>query len=117
MKINTRKIFYSVTIFSLVLFAIGFITIGLSNHISFDVVHSNKFAMFTMFVPFALWAWLIIFGVLFVKKNFAVVAICTILAIPHIIYIMVSIGLSYTPLDILKVYVLILSFGGLKFLF
>lgn len=115
-SINTKKLFYLTTIVSVLVFIIGnIITIACNplNDSKFDVLSGNYFDILTLFVPFSIWAWLIIFGTLFVKKNWVVVTICFALAIPHIISIVVLYAYSYSPLEILKWYVMILSFGSI----
>ncbi|MEG0291823.1 MAG: hypothetical protein RR495_04160 [Anaerovoracaceae bacterium] len=113
-SIDTKKLFYLTTIVSVLLFIIGNVITVMYNPLNngvFGGLSRNYFDMLTMFVPFSMWAWLIIFGTLFVKKNWVVVAICVALAIPHIILIVVLHAYSYNILEILKWYVMILSFG------
>lgn len=115
-RLNTNKVFYGITIASVLMFVIGMVVTLLyqpSDSDSAGLLSSNYFDFLTLFVPFSLWAWLIIFGILFVKKNWLVISICIVLAIPHIIIIAVLIGYSYSFLEILKWYVMILSFGGI----
>ena len=58
-------------------------------------------------------AWIVVFGLLFVRKNFLVITICILLSIPHIIFIAVMIGYSNSAVEILKRYVMIFSFGSI----
>lgn len=112
--INTKKIFYIGTIISVLIFTIGIIITMFHNPSENSVINffeSNYFAEITMFIPFSIWAWLVILAILFVKKNWVVVTLCILLAIPHIIFIIVLCAFSYSPLEILRWYVMILSFG------
>lgn len=113
-NVDTRKLFYLVTILSVLIFIIGNIITITNNALNigiFNALSRDYFDILTMFIPFSIWAWLIIFGTLFVKKNWIVIITCIVLAIPHIVVIVVIHAYSYSVLDILKWYVMILSFG------
>ena len=116
--INTNKLFYLTTVVSVLIFIIGnVITLiyiyNTSNNGLSGVLSRNYFDILTLFIPFSIWAWLIIFGTLFVRKNWLVVTICIVLAIPHVVLIVVLYAYSYSILEILKWYVMILSFGSI----
>lgn len=112
-NINTKKIFYLATVISLLIFIIGIIVTITSDGSTFNVLNSNYFDMLTIFVPFSMWAWLVVLGTLFVKKIGIVRLICIILAIPHIIVIAVMLAYSNIVFYILKWYMMILSFGSI----
>ncbi|MDU5742528.1 MAG: hypothetical protein E6Z87_00655 [Finegoldia magna] len=115
-SIDAKKIFYGITILSLLVFVIGNIITVTQNPFNGGVSNalSNEFFdHITMFVPFSIWAWLIIFAIFFVKKNWVVVTTCIILAIPHLILIAVLVIDSHSLVEILKWYVMILSFGSI----
>ena len=114
-SIDSKKIFYGITIFSVLVFIIGNIITMTKNPFNGGIANalSNEFFdHITMFVPFSIWAWLIIFAIFFVKKNWVVVTTCIVLAIPHLILIAVLVIDSHSLSEILKWYVMILSFGG-----
>lgn len=70
-SIDTKRLFYLTTIVSVLIFIIGnIVTIvcNPSNNSVFGVLSENYLDILTLFVPFSMWAWLIIFGALFVKK-------------------------------------------------
>lgn len=115
-NVDTRKLFYLVTILSVLIFIIGNIITITNNALNigiFNALSRDYFDILTMFIPFSIWAWLIILGTLFVKKNWIVIITCIVLAIPHIVVIVVMHAYSYSVLDILKWYVMILSFGSI----
>lgn len=114
-SIDSKKIFYGITIFSVLVFVIGIIVTVTNNPLNGGIANalSNEFFdHITMFVPFSMWAWLIIFAIFFVKKNWVVVTTCIVLAIPHLILIAVLVIDSHSLSEILKWYVMILSFGS-----
>ena len=114
-SIDSKKIFYGITIFSVFVFVIGNIVTMTQNPLNGGIANalSNEFFdHITMFVPFSMWAWLIIFAIFFVKKNWVVVTTCIVLAIPHLILIAVLVIDSHSLSEILKWYVMILSFGS-----
>lgn len=114
-SIDSKKIFYGITIFSVLVFVIGNIVTMTQNPLNGGIANalSNEFFdHITMFVPFSMWAWLIIFAIFFVKKNWVVVTTCIVLAIPHLILIAVLVIDSHSLSEILKWYVMILSFGS-----
>ena len=114
-SIDSKKIFYGITIFSVLVFGIGNIVTVTQNPYNggvSNVLNNEFFVHITMFVPFSMWAWLIIFAIFFVKKNWVVVTTCIVLAIPHLILIAVLVIDSHSLLEILKWYVMILSFGS-----
>ena len=114
-RIDAKKIFYGITIFSVLVFVIGNIVTVTQNPYNggvSNVLNNEFFVHITMFVPFSMWAWLIIFAIFFVKKNWVVVTTCIVLAIPHLILIAVLVIDSHSLLEILKWYVMILSFGS-----
>lgn len=114
-SIDAKKIFYGITIFSVLVFVIGNIVTATQNPLNGGIANalSNEFFdHITMFVPFSMWAWLIIFAIFFVKKNWIVVTTCIVLAIPHLILIAVLVIDSHSLSEILKWYVMILSFGS-----
>lgn len=114
-SIDSKKIFYGITIFSVLLFIIGIIVTVTNNPLNggvANVLNNEFFNHITMFVPFSMWAWLIIFAIFFVKKNWVVVTTCIVLAIPHLFLIAVLVIDSHSLLEILKWYVMILSFGS-----
>ena len=114
--ININKLFYLTTVVSLLIFIIGNIITLIYNQSDNGVsgiLSRDYFDILTLFIPFSIWAWLIIFGTLFVRKNWLVVTICIVLAIPHVILIVVLYAYSYSILEILKWYVMILSFGSI----
>lgn len=114
-SIDAKKIFYGITIFSVLVFVIGNIVTATQNPYNggvSNVLNNEFFVHITMFVPFSMWAWLIIFAIFFVKKNWVVVTTCIVLAIPHLILIAVLVIDSHSLLEILKWYVMILSFGS-----
>ncbi|WP_106460023.1 hypothetical protein [Anaerococcus sp. Marseille-P3915] len=111
-KDNTilRKGYYSVAIISVVIFLVGMLLVGVGDF-PFFTYHNIEYVIIG--VPFSIWAWLIIVGLLFVKKNWIVIAIIIASAIPHIIAIALLYAFSYSILEILKWYVMILSFGSI----
>lgn len=114
-SIDSKKIFYGITIFSVLVFVIGIIVTVTQNPLNGGVANALNNELFdhiTMFVPFSMWAWLIIFAIFFVKKNWVVVTTCIVLAIPHLILIAVLVIDSHNLSEILKWYVMILSFGS-----
>ena len=114
--ININKLFYLTTVVSVLIFIIGNIITLIYNQSDNGVsgiLSRDYFDILTLFIPFSIWAWLIIFGTLFVRKNWLVVTICIILAIPHVVLIVVLYAYSYSILEILKWYVMILSFGSI----
>ncbi len=114
--ININKLFYLTTVVSVLIFIIGNIITLIYNQSDNGVsgiLSRDYFDILTLFIPFSIWAWLIIFGTLFVRKNWLVVTICIVLAIPHVILIVVLYAYSYSILKILKWYVMILSFGSI----
>lgn len=114
-SIDSKKIFYGITIFSVLVFIIGNIITMTQNPLNggiANVLSNEFFDHITMFVPFSMWAWLIIFAIFFVKKNWVVVTTCIVLAIPHLILIAVLVIDSHSLSEILKWYVMILSFGS-----
>ncbi|WP_237036769.1 hypothetical protein [Mediannikoviicoccus vaginalis] len=114
-EMDSRKIFYIFTAISLLIFAVGVIITAVNGRLDGSVFNKRLdfLADMTFFIPFCLWSWLVLFGLLFVKKNFLVVTICILLAIPHIIFIAVMVGYSNSMMEILKRYVMIFSFGSL----
>lgn len=114
-EMDSRKIFYIVTAVSVLIFAVGVIITAVNGKLDGSVFNKRLdfLADMTFFIPFCLWAWLVVVGLLFVRKNFLVVTICILMAIPHIIFIAVMIGYSNSLLEILKRYVMIFSFGSL----
>ena len=114
--ININKLFYLTTVVSVLIFIIGNIITLIykqsDNWVS-GILSRDYFDILTLFIPFSIWACLIIFGTLFVRKNWLVVTICIVLAIPHVILIVVLYAYSYSILEILKWYVMILSFGSI----
>ena len=112
---DSRKIFYIVTAVSVLIFAVGVIITTVNGKLDGSVFNKRLdfLADMTFFIPFCLWAWLVVVGLLFVRKNFLVVTTCILLSIPHIIFIAVMIGYSNSLLEILKRYVMIFSFGSL----
>ena len=114
--ININKLFYLTTVVSVLIFIIGNIITLIYNQSDNGVsgiLSRDYFDILTLFIPFSIWAWLIIFGTLFVRKNWLVVTICIVLAIPHVILIVVLYAYSYSILEILKWYVMFLSFGSI----
>ena len=114
--ININKLFYLTTVVSVLIFIIGNIITLIYNQSDNGVsgiLSRDYFDILTLFIPFSIWAWLIIFGTLFVRKNWLVVTICIVLAIPHVILIVVLYAYSYSILKILKWSVMILSFGSI----
>ena len=114
--ININKLFYLTTVVSVLIFIIGNIITLIYNQSDNGVsgiLSRDYFDILTLFIPFSIWAWLIIFGTLFVRKNWLVVTICIVLAIPHVILIVVLYAYSYSILEILKWYVMILSVGSI----
>ena len=114
--ININKLFYLTTVVSVLIFIIGNIITLIYNQSDNGVsgiLSRDYFDILTLFIPFSIWAWLIVFGTLFVRKNWLVVTICIVLAIPHVILIVVLYAYSYSILEILKWYVMILSFGSI----
>ena len=114
--ININKLFYLTTVVSVLIFIIGNIITLIYNQSDNGVsgiLSRDYFDILTLFIPFSIWAWLIIFGTLFVRKNWLVVTICIVLAIPHVALIVVLYAYSYSILEILKWYVMILSFGSI----
>ena len=114
-SIDSKKIFYGITIFSVLVFIIGNIITMTQNPLNggiANVLSNEFFDHITMFVPFSMWAGLIIFAIFFVKKNWVVVTTCIVLAIPHLILIAVLVIDSHSLSEILKWYVMILSFGS-----
>ena len=114
--ININKLFYLTTVVSVLIFIIGNIITLIYNQSDNGVsgiLSRDYFDILTLFIPFSIWAWLIIFGTLFVRKNWLVVTICIVFAIPHVIFIVVLYAYSYSILEILKWYVMILSFGSI----
>lgn len=105
-----RKVYYFVVISSVLMFLGGML---LSDIESLSFLINNNFNIVVIGIPFSIWAWLIIVGLLFVKKNWIIITILIALAIPHIIVIMVLYAYSYSILDILRWYVMILSFGSI----
>ncbi len=114
-EMDSRKIFYIFTAISLLIFAVGVIITAVNGRLDGSVFNKRLdfLADMTFFIPFCLWAWLVLLGLLFVRKNFLVVTICILLAIPHIIFIAVMVGYSNSMMEILKRYVMIFSFGSL----
>lgn len=114
-ELDSRKIFYIVTAVSLLIFAVGVIITAANGKIDGSVFNKRLdfLADMTFFIPFCLWAWIVVFGLLFVRKNFLVITICILLSIPHIIFIAVMIGYSNSAVEILKRYVMIFSFGSI----
>lgn len=111
-------IFYLMTVLSISVFAIGLtISSSLSSDMGSFIRLQGKyfdFADYLIVLPFCVWAWLIIAGIFFIKKNWIVISICTVLLIPHIIIIAVSCAYSYGVSGILKMYAAILSFGMIQ---
>ena len=114
-EMDSRKMFYIFTAISLLIFAVGVIITAVNGRLDGSVFNKRLdfLADITFFIPFCLWAWLVLFGLLFVRKNFLVITICILLAIPHIIFIAVMVGYSNSMMEILKRYVMIFSFGSL----
>lgn len=105
-----RKVYYFVAISSVLIFLGGMLLADIE---SLLFLINNNFDIVVIGIPFSIWAWLIIVGLLFVKKNWIIITILIALAIPHIIVIMVLYAYSYSILDILRWYVMILSFGSI----
>lgn len=105
-----RKVYYFVAISSVLMFLGGMLLADIE---SLSFLINNNFDIIVIGIPFSIWAWLIIVGLLFVKKNWIIITILIALAIPHIIVIMVLYAYSYSILDILRWYVMILSFGSI----
>ncbi|MFQ9981348.1 MAG: hypothetical protein ACLRVE_08070, partial [Finegoldia magna] len=64
-SIDSKKVFYGITILSVLVFVIGNIITVTHNPLNGGVSNalSNEFFdHITMFVPFSMWAWLIIFA-------------------------------------------------------
>ena len=114
-EMDSRKMFYIFTAISLLIFAAGVVITAVNGRLDGSVFNKRLdfLADMTFFIPFCLWAWLVLFGLLFVRKNFLVVTICILLAIPHIIFIAVMVGYSNSMMEILKRYVMIFSFGSI----
>lgn len=110
-KNSLRKAYYFVAISSILMFLGGMLLVDIES-LSF-LVNNHNFENVIIGIPFSIWAWLIIVGLLFVKKNWIIITILIVLAIPHIIAIVVLYAYSYSILDILKWYVMILSFGSI----
>lgn len=102
-KINARTLFYGATIFSILIFIIGFIPI--SNGEYFDAI--------TLQLPFVMWACLALVGIMFIRKNWIDIAVCLAMTIPHIVAIAVMLASSYSIIDVLKWYFVIFSFGNI----
>lgn len=107
--ITAIKVYYLVTAISVIVFVMGMMLAGTEN--SIPGVYSEPFSYITMFIPFCLWLWLLIIGILFIKKNWIVNAILVILAIPQIIFAIVLSGFSYSFTEILSWYGMLLTFG------
>ena len=110
-KMILRKGYYLVAIVSVLTFLGGMLLTDVES-LSF-LLNNHSFENIVIGVPFSIWAWLIIVGLLFVKKNGIVITIIIVLAIPHIIAIALLHAYSYNILEILKWYVMILSFGSI----
>lgn len=110
---NSQKIFFGVFIFSVILAAFGFLrTGGMSQNITDIIGISDSFQDYYLLgTAFSLGTWLFIIGMFFIPKNWLVYTICIIVLLPQLLFIVVSIGYSYTFLDILKNYIFVLSFG------
>lgn len=106
-----RKVYYVVTVLSVLILLGGIFSQGIES-LSFLAEISN-FDYLTIGIPFGIWAWLIIVGLLFIKKNRVVIAILIALSIPNIIAIALLYAYSYSISEILKWYVMILSFGSI----
>ena len=104
-----RKVYYIVAILSVVILIVGLMLTGIEGFSFFTQV--PKLDYMIIGVPFGLWAWLLIVGLLFIRKNRVVVTILIALMIPNIFAIVLLYEYSYTLLEILKWYVMILSFG------
>lgn len=62
-SIDAKKIFYGITIFSVLVFVIGNIVTLTNNPFNggvANVLNNEFFVHITMFVPFSMWDWLII---------------------------------------------------------
>lgn len=110
-KINTEKVFYFGSFLSLGIFVLGLLLTFFTN---VNVDTFPDFAFVSLGLPFALWAWLLIFGIFFVKKNWKLASILVALALPHVIFIIIRVfGHGDSFLQLGKWYVMILSFGKL----
>lgn len=116
--VHARCIFYFITFLSILMFAVGLtVDNSLSDNIGTFIGLQKEyfgFADYLILFSFCIWAWLIIVGVLFIKKNWIVVSICISLLIPHIIVIAVTYSYSYSVFYILKMYLVIFSFGFIR---
>ena len=111
-KLGTgKKIFYLLTMVSVLLFLIGLLVIQTDYYSYINQGSRDSLDIITFMIPFAIWAWLIIIGMFFVKKNWLVNTILIALAIPHLILIAVVYAHSTSVLEVLSWYVMILSFG------
>lgn len=112
--ISRRKKFYIASGISIALMVIG-IMISINSHGSFDEFISsdgnpNELANFMVGISYIASMWIIIFGLIFVPKNWKVVLILSILALPHII--MTIFMLEYNSLkEVIKEYIYFMSLG------
>lgn len=106
-----RKVYYCIVVLSFLIFLGGMLLVGVES-LSF-LVNNHNVENIIIGVPFSIWAWLIIVGLLFIKKNWIIITLLITLAIPHVISIAILYAYSYSVVDILKWYVMILSFGSI----
>lgn len=119
MRLKSRKWFYIATLFSVFLVFFGFTLSKVVDNLKldlgdFEVFFRDFIGIVSISTPFILSAWLILLGLLFVKKDWKVLLTISFLAIPHIILIGVMVGYSHSPLYILRYYIFLLSFGLLR---
>ena len=112
------KIFYVATAVSVALLFFGlFLYRAIGAPFNLDKIYVSELSVYdilTFAIPFSMWAWLIICGTLllsFGKKNWLVLTICIVLAIPNAVVIMIMCTYGKDATYIFKWYVEVLSFG------
>ncbi len=115
-NIKLRKYFYILTAISIIVFVLGFIIDDFMLEIfKLDISKIQKFKLadFMIFIPFCMWVWLILFGLIFVPKNWKVWLMLLVLLIPHCLFIIIF-SYYHSIADIFKVYIYFLSFMILR---
>lgn len=111
-KLNGWTVYYGATFISVTLFVIGFLLMG---SLSDRWAKTDLFTYLTLGIPFCLWTWLLLIGLIFFKKsNEAVKTICVFTAIPQAIFIALLIGHQYSFFEVIKWYAMIFSFGLIR---
>ena len=111
-RMNCWILYYAAALISVVLFVLGFLLMGSPSD---RWAKTDLFTYLTLGIPFCLWTWLLLIGLIFFKKsNEAVKTICVFTAIPQAIFIALLIGHQYSFFEVIKWYAMIFSFGLIR---